>query len=171
MDRLTNYTVSVIDDNNTTTFSQSFNTFPNPSIRINVDNVIGRTVRIQLNETNFLSLAEVEVNGFATSSRAAIGDNASDKAVIVSSTTDTGKILVYPNPVSTQLQVQLATRGEKVEVTLMDINGRIQSKNSFDTHDGSNLLEVDTNLMSNGIYILQILTGETKITKRIVIED
>ena len=61
-DRLTDFTVSVLNADRTTTFSQSFNTAPNPSITVNAGGVTGSIVRIQLNEDNTsLSLAEVEV--------------------------------------------------------------------------------------------------------------
>ena len=58
--RLTYYTVSVMN-NGTTTFSQSFTSFPNPSTLVNAGNATGNVVRIQLDQGNVLSLAEVEV--------------------------------------------------------------------------------------------------------------
>ncbi|WP_161634455.1 PA14 domain-containing protein, partial [Aquimarina pacifica] len=61
MDRLTNFTVSVIDASGNITFSQSFTSYPDPSITVNADGANGSIVKIQLNGTNVLSLAEVEV--------------------------------------------------------------------------------------------------------------
>ncbi|RED94648.1 carbohydrate-binding protein [Marinoscillum furvescens] len=58
--RLSNFTVSVLDGS-TTTFSQTFTTFPDPSITVNAGGATGSVVRVQLNDTNPLSLAEVEV--------------------------------------------------------------------------------------------------------------
>ena len=67
LDRLTNFTVSVLDNNGGTVFSQSYSDAPDPLLSINVAGNIGRTVRVQLNGTNPLSLAEVEVYGHTAS--------------------------------------------------------------------------------------------------------
>ncbi|MEQ9304744.1 MAG: carbohydrate-binding protein, partial [Marinoscillum sp.] len=61
-ERLSNFTVSVIDGS-TTTFSQTFASHPDPSISINTSGAIGNVVRVQINGTGTLSLAEVEVYG------------------------------------------------------------------------------------------------------------
>ncbi|MDW7694314.1 polysaccharide lyase family 7 protein [Flammeovirgaceae bacterium SG7u.111] len=60
-DRLTNFTVSVINSSGNTTFSQSFTSYPDPSITVNADGASGNTIKVQLDDTNALSLAEVEV--------------------------------------------------------------------------------------------------------------
>ncbi len=62
-DRLTYFTVSVINTNGATTFSQSYAEYPNPSLTVNANGAIGSIIKIQLNSTNPLSLAEVEVYG------------------------------------------------------------------------------------------------------------
>lgn len=60
MNRLSNFTVSVLSGS-TTTYSQAFTTYPNPSISVNAGGASGDKVRVQLDDTNPLSLAEVEV--------------------------------------------------------------------------------------------------------------
>ncbi|MCH6255214.1 discoidin domain-containing protein [Puniceicoccaceae bacterium K14] len=59
--RLTNFTVSVLDNSRASTYIQSFSSYPDPSITVNAGGAEGRYVRIQLDDTNSLSLAEVEV--------------------------------------------------------------------------------------------------------------
>lgn len=59
--RLTNFTVSVINSNGTTTFSKSFNQTPSPSVTLNAGGAIGSIIKVALDDTNPLSLAEVEV--------------------------------------------------------------------------------------------------------------
>ncbi|WP_221409509.1 galactose-binding domain-containing protein [Marinoscillum furvescens] len=58
--RLTNFTVSVINGGSTT-FSQSYTSYPDPSITVDAGGAIGDVVRVQLDDTNPLSLAEVQV--------------------------------------------------------------------------------------------------------------
>lgn len=62
MSRLTNFTVSVINSSDEVTFSQSFTSFPNPSVIIKAGGATGSIIKVQLNATNTtLNLAEVEV--------------------------------------------------------------------------------------------------------------
>ena len=63
--RLSNYSVSIIDGNGTTVFSRDFTDPPDPSNTIDVGGIVGSMVRVQLNGTNALSLAEVQVLGYA----------------------------------------------------------------------------------------------------------
>ncbi|RVU83719.1 hypothetical protein EOL70_15450 [Leucothrix sargassi] len=61
--RLSNFTVSVLDDSGNVVWSQLYADAPSPSLAIDLD-VTGKTVRVEL-EGNRLSLAEVQVIGTA----------------------------------------------------------------------------------------------------------
>ena len=63
IDRLSDFTVSVIDAEGNTTFSQTFTEVPNPSIVIDASGALGETVRVQSNGNTTMNLAEVEVYG------------------------------------------------------------------------------------------------------------
>ncbi len=60
-DRLSDYTVYVLNSNGDTTFSRSFTSYPDPYEIMEVGDVPGKTVRIQLQKEGALSLAEVQV--------------------------------------------------------------------------------------------------------------
>jgi O-glycosyl hydrolase len=60
-DDLSNFTVSVMDADSSVVFSQTYTTAPDSSLTIDVGDVIGQIVIIQLNGTNSLSLSEVQV--------------------------------------------------------------------------------------------------------------
>jgi hypothetical protein len=60
-ERLSDYTVSILDDDRNTVFSRNFSDPPLPSTSIAINGIAGRTVRVQLNGTGWLSLAEVQV--------------------------------------------------------------------------------------------------------------
>ena len=66
--RLSNFNVIVYDESGRITYSRTYSSTPSPSLTVNTGGVVGKTVRIQLNGTNYLSLAEVEVYGEKTSS-------------------------------------------------------------------------------------------------------
>ncbi|WP_407692720.1 galactose-binding domain-containing protein [Reichenbachiella carrageenanivorans] len=59
--RLSNFTVTVMDGNRNATFSQSFTSYPDPSIIVDGGNAVGQIIQVKLDDTNPLSLAEVEV--------------------------------------------------------------------------------------------------------------
>ncbi|ANW95399.1 hypothetical protein AXE80_03500 [Wenyingzhuangia fucanilytica] len=59
--RLSDFTVSVISANGTTVYSQTFTSVPDPSVSLNAGGAIGKIIKVDLNVTNPLSLAEVEV--------------------------------------------------------------------------------------------------------------
>ena len=60
-ERLSDYTVYVLNENGDTTFSQSFSSYPDPYEIMETGDVSGKTVIVQLNKTGPLSLAEVQV--------------------------------------------------------------------------------------------------------------
>lgn len=59
--RLSNFTVYVYDSDDEETHSESFDSYPDPSVTSNAGNVMGQRIRIELAATNALSLAEVQV--------------------------------------------------------------------------------------------------------------
>ncbi|GAH61961.1 unnamed protein product, partial [marine sediment metagenome] len=60
-DRLSDYTVTVMDSDSNITFTESYTSVPNPSLSINTNNIQGQIVIIQSNDSTALSLAEVQV--------------------------------------------------------------------------------------------------------------
>lgn len=65
-DRLGDYTVSVLDSDHNTVWSNHQTTVPMPSIALDAGGCTGRYVKVQLTGQNNLSLAEVEVYGIRT---------------------------------------------------------------------------------------------------------
>ena len=80
------------------------------------------------------------------------------------------KIYLFPNPVSTTLHIQLPTDGEKTVISIANLLGQVLSTNTFDTHNGLNLLKVNIKELPDGTYPVTILRGATKLVKKIVIE-
>lgn len=67
--RLSDYTVTVIDNGNNVVFSENVTDIPVPYKSVDAEGSLGRVVRITMNDTNVLALAEVEVyagNGATT---------------------------------------------------------------------------------------------------------
>ncbi len=62
--RLSNFSVKIYNAKNEEVFSQEFTSYPDLALTIQTGGVIGQVVKIQLNTSNPLSLAEVEVYKF-----------------------------------------------------------------------------------------------------------
>ena len=80
------------------------------------------------------------------------------------------KILIFPNPVATTMNVQLPTEGEEVVLSVVSLTGKTVRENSFQTHNGLNLLKVDMHGLTPGLYLLNILRNNVAITKKILVE-
>lgn len=80
-DRLSNFTVSLINSNGTTTYSETFTDYPDSTVIMAVEDEVGSTVRVELNEEGVLSLAEVEVFGNPNPIVNIVKSNAQDYAI------------------------------------------------------------------------------------------
>jgi hypothetical protein len=149
--RLSNFTVYVINENGDTTFSKTFTNAPDPSVSVNAEGVLGKVVKIVLNGTNPLSLAEVQVFGKLLSV---------DKYF--------SEISLYPNPVEDQLHLSLDNLGIDLthsSVTLFNINGQIVKKIAV-KNEGKIILELKD--LYSGVYLLQIRDNNKIFTEKII---
>ncbi len=72
------------------------------------------------------------------------------------SDTSSGKTIVYPNPTSGKINVQLEPNEEINSVQIVDASGRVVSQN------------LDTTHLSKGTYILKIQTNKRQILEKII---
>jgi hypothetical protein len=78
-------------------------------------------------------------------------------------------VRVYPNPVAagTDVKVMLPKPGARAEIRLVNSTGQIVKTVSANTD--KTVAEITTSGLSSGIYILQLTTGESIATQKIVI--
>ncbi len=75
------------------------------------------------------------------------------------------KFQLYPNPVSTSLHVELAD-SKKFDLIVYDVSGKT-------VYNKSNLVkseDINVSELRKGVYFLQVITEETKFTKRFIKE-
>lgn len=73
---------------------------------------------------------------------------------------------VYPNPVSSQLNIQATTNGNTVQISIYNIMGEVVLKESL--VDGSNTISVSN--LTNGIYFYSVIkNGEMVETKKLIV--
>jgi hypothetical protein len=77
------------------------------------------------------------------------------------------QILVYPNPTSSELNIDLGNIDYNFsEIQLVDLTGRVVTKISVNEQD--KLYNVSTSSLSNGIYNVKIVGKDGSLTKRII---
>jgi len=77
---------------------------------------------------------------------------------------------IYPNPTSDLINIQIETVLENsLNLSLIGPDGRIIKNSVYDLDAGQNLIHMGTETMENGIYFLQLETGQEKYYRKIII--
>lgn len=81
---------------------------------------------------------------------------------------DESQVLLFPNPNSEFLAIQLSGLvQESVQLRLVDMNGKLVREGRINA--GSTLSYLDTQTLYDGIYTLQLIQGEKIINKKVVV--
>lgn len=95
----------------------------------------------------YYRIREIDVDGHATYS----------KAVMVSLPDQPARISFYPNPVVSSGQVKLQwSQSEKLQVRILDHNGRAIRQMTWQTQPGTTYLPVSLENVAGGIYLIEI---------------
>lgn len=79
---------------------------------------------------------------------------------------------IYPNPVNTRLQVQLASpEAQSFDYQIIDLLGRVQSSGVLSVGAGSQRLELATESLAKGVYVVQMRGADgTKFIQKFIRE-
>jgi hypothetical protein len=92
---------------------------------------------------------------------------------IQNSGSNADNLFIYPNPANdfTKVQFNLPVGNHNVNMTIMDITGKIiTSQNTRINSTGNNLeMEINTQNLNAGIYIIQIRTNDFVKTGKLII--
>ena len=140
---MSNFTVSVINNSGVEVFAKTFTTFPDPSVIVNAGGVAGRIVKVQLNATSALTLAEVQIFG-------------SDEVLSTTSYKNID-VIMSPNPFSDNLKIT-SPNSSFNNYTIYNINGQKVLSNNVEANSGE--ININTSKFSKGIYFVK-LNGDT----------
>ena len=87
-----------------------------------------------------------------------VGDNASVKG-----------INVFPNPVSTQLIIEITQATGKATIDIYDLHGRSMMQQQWDTN-GLTIHSVDVSGMPSGFYVYTISAGDHQLQGKLIKE-
>lgn len=138
-ENLSDFTVSVINANGTEVFSETFADYPDQSLIVETGYIIGRIVKIQINATRALTLAEVQV--FAPVEVLSV-DNFEDI-----------KVSLSPNPFSDNLKIT-SPNADFNSFTIYNINGQKVLSNKVEAN--SSEININTSKFSKGIYFVKL---------------
>jgi photosystem II stability/assembly factor-like uncharacterized protein len=86
-------------------------------------------------------------------------------------TLDVESVLIFPNPAIHLVHVQLRTKGEDVEVHILDAQGKVVAGQPFETAAGLNLLKVSLNDLAAGSYLVRVKRGGATQTQKLIINE
>jgi len=108
--------------------------------------------------------------GFTSGINAVVRLNVSQLTNINEPQLEEEQVQLMPNPANTYVNIDLDLKdvSEKVDVTLLDITGRIIQTNSYDNVQ-QEVLRMDTQAMTAGTYFVHVRTAEGQKTLKLII--
>ncbi len=82
---------------------------------------------------------------------------------------DDADLLIFPNPATNQIEISLPMNGACM-IRIYNLNGELISNSDVVAEDELNY-QINLNGWSNGVYILQVYSGETIYTEKFVISN
>lgn len=80
-------------------------------------------------------------------------------------------LAVYPNPTEGDLTVDFAVHtAQEVVISIQDVTGKITQSNLINANEGSNLVLLNTQSLSSGIYFVEVKTGGARQVKQFVVK-
>jgi hypothetical protein len=78
---------------------------------------------------------------------------------------------LFPNPTNGTAfaNVQL-DKSENVSIRIMDVSGKVVAERSYGEMTGTNLLPIETTSYAKGIYFVQVTTGTTVTTTKLIVQ-
>ena len=80
-----------------------------------------------------------------------------------------GALELWPNPVSEAITLSLqSTHSSRMQVSILDLNGRVVFSTSDPVGAGKNLVTVPVEILTNGMYVIRIGDGNNTVSRRFV---
>ena len=78
-------------------------------------------------------------------------------------------VSIYPNPANAELNVQIeALQSAAVQLTITTVTGQMTQTQTLDIKKGKQAIQLDINNLANGVYFMNINSGNEVITKKFV---
>lgn len=82
---------------------------------------------------------------------------------------NSGSLLLFPNPTNSALHIKFnSNKQEKIKLSIFTIDGKMVFETMYPTVEGINLIQINTNNLSTGMYIVKIDGEEYSATEKFV---
>jgi hypothetical protein len=79
---------------------------------------------------------------------------------------DGQSVAMFPNPTSQELTIRIEGNSDLVRVNLLDMNGRVV----YSTATSNMLSSIDVSTFENGVYLVELISNEMRMTQRVVVQ-
>ncbi len=78
-------------------------------------------------------------------------------------------VSIFPNPVANVANIELPSTEESVTIQVMDISGRVIQSEIIDAPQGETV-SMDVTSLQNGLYLFNLVSGTSQLTKKVMIQ-
>ena len=80
------------------------------------------------------------------------------------------KLNIYPNPAKKDFTISFNSAAiQTATLTLRSVSGEVMIKRSVSLNQGDNRLQISTDKLSNGLYLVELITAEKTFTSRLTV--
>ena len=98
-------------------------------------------------------------------------DDLVDGTAGINEVTPINGLSIYPNPVDQELTVDfIASSAQPIIITVQDVSGKIAEQHKINANEGSNLVLMNTENLSAGVYFIELKTESSKQVKQFIVK-
>ena len=122
--------------------------------------------------SDWVYIDEVDISGCLNANREAAPQTEIETTTAISANVEITDVNLFPNPTRGQLTVDLnVNQNTQVQFFVTDMNGKLLSRQAMNIDAGQFRTAIDASRLNSGVYILHIVTEESRIAKKFVVLD
>lgn len=91
----------------------------------------------------------------------------SDETVGVSEVEELSRLAIFPNPAINELNVSYSVANNSLtNINITDLSGKVIQSHAIQSIQGSNVVTIDTEALSSGVYLIQLESGNKFVSKK-----
>jgi hypothetical protein len=142
------------------------------SVNVVIPGPFTSTTRVRLradasDDDDALYIDDMVITGCVVAAR----EEAADASILNNSTDAISAVNIYPNPVADALYIDyLLAESGTVEISVLDLQGRVIEKKSQDLQEGMQHQAYDTQNLAAGTYLIMVSNDGQRSVKRFMVQ-
>lgn len=79
-------------------------------------------------------------------------------------------LVIYPNPASHTVFLELKTKVNQMDIELIDITGKTVLTKAIKSHSNTDPIQLEVSHLNKGVYFIKVDTGDQAIAKKLIIK-